>query len=309
LFGGTLGSEEYTLGTFPGIAIRPSTFRVVADGRNLDHNPNANNPFATVKQLLDAVYSQMDAHRFANGIGGTLSFEHLANADQRNALDASQNPSTSNPYITLSQLNSPNGLPSNILNALTGSQSPSGSNVFITNSALAGVVNSKAEQSDLDTLTDTVASKADAVHTHTGAEIYLSDNPFLSLDDRMLEKADVTYVDDQLLAKADDTSAGVAKAWVTFSGLNPPNIIASRNVTGVTRSSAGVYTINFESGKLEDGNYCWIGSGRSAGSNQTIIISQDAANLTQSATQLRVTAQDDTGAAQDATLVNIVIFA
>ena len=49
---------------------------------------------------------------------------------------------------------------------------------------------------------------------------------------------------------------GSAKAWVNFNGSGGASIRGSYNVSSVTRSSTGVYTINFTNA-LPNTNYAW----------------------------------------------------
>lgn len=47
---------------------------------------------------------------------------------------------------------------------------------------------------------------------------------------------------------------GSAKAWVNFNGVTSTSILASYNVSSVTRNSTGDYTVNFTNA-LTDANY------------------------------------------------------
>jgi hypothetical protein len=51
---------------------------------------------------------------------------------------------------------------------------------------------------------------------------------------------------------------GSAKAWANFDGVSSVTIRASFNVSSITRSSAGVYVVNFTNA-LTDANYCIAG--------------------------------------------------
>lgn len=48
---------------------------------------------------------------------------------------------------------------------------------------------------------------------------------------------------------------GSAKAWVNFNGVTTATIRASYNVSSVTRSSTGIYVINFTT-PMPNANYC-----------------------------------------------------
>ena len=67
----------------------------------------------------------------------------------------------------------------------------------------------------------------------------------------------VTFPDSSTQA----SSSGVAKAWVQFNGNTggAPSIRKSYNVSSVTTSGTGVYTVNFTNA-LSDANFAWSGS-------------------------------------------------
>jgi hypothetical protein len=52
--------------------------------------------------------------------------------------------------------------------------------------------------------------------------------------------------------------ASFFRAWVVFNGTNPASIISSFNVSSVTRTSTGAYTINFTTA-MPDANYAVLG--------------------------------------------------
>ena len=52
----------------------------------------------------------------------------------------------------------------------------------------------------------------------------------------------------------DNAIYGSAKAWVNFNGVSGVSIRTSYNVSSVTRSGAGAYTVNFTNAFV-DGNY------------------------------------------------------
>jgi hypothetical protein len=83
---------------------------------------------------------------------------------------------------------------------------------------------------------------------------------------------------------------GIAKAWVTFSGISPYTIASSFNVSSITFVSTGVYTISYTT-TLADANYslagfaacnnpttCWVGA----------IPSSTSADFTTTATKIQV---------------------
>jgi hypothetical protein len=109
---------------------------------------------------------------------------------------------------------------------------------------------------------------------------------------------------------------GSAKAWVNFNGTGTVAILASYNVSSVTDSGLGLYTVNFTNA-LVDANYAVAistNSGQIAG-NQAIGAIYSASGLGSAATlktttQLRVSTQttSPTFAAVDVTNFNVSIF-
>jgi hypothetical protein len=67
---------------------------------------------------------------------------------------------------------------------------------------------------------------------------------------------------------------GIAKAWVNFNGVTTATIRASFNVSSVTRTSTGTYTINFTTA-LTDGNFAFAGSAENTSSARLYVVSQD----------------------------------
>ena len=57
---------------------------------------------------------------------------------------------------------------------------------------------------------------------------------------------------------------GSAKAWVNFNGVTTPSIRASYNVSSITRTAAGTYTINYTNA-LTDANYSLSGTAQPNG--------------------------------------------
>ena len=106
---------------------------------------------------------------------------------------------------------------------------------------------------------------------------------------------------------------GVAKAWVAFDAtrnaaggsdvLNTDRfIIASYNVTSVTKTATGEHTVNIPTGVLVDANYAAIGMGRG---NAIVALGSTA----QTATALYLTTRvNTTGAGNDAPYNAVVIF-
>jgi len=57
----------------------------------------------------------------------------------------------------------------------------------------------------------------------------------------------------------DNAIYGSAKAWVNFNGVTTVTVRASYNVSSVTRTSAGNYSVAFTNA-LTDANYCTTGT-------------------------------------------------
>jgi len=62
---------------------------------------------------------------------------------------------------------------------------------------------------------------------------------------------------------------GIARAWVTFGYIGGAiQIVASHNVSGVTRLATGRYHITFAA-PFADDNYCWLAFARSSVNTRT----------------------------------------
>jgi hypothetical protein len=87
-------------------------------------------------------------------------------------------------------------------------------------------------------------------------------------------------------ATTQSSGSGVAKAWGTFNGTGVGTILASYNVSSVTRTASGIYTITFTNA-LADANYavCSVGSS-GAGTNGNNIQMGTTVTKTSSAFQL-----------------------
>lgn len=84
--------------------------------------------------------------------------------------------------------------------------------------------------------------------------------------------------------------SGIAKAWVNFTGTTGA-INGSFNVSSVTRSGTGTYTVNFTTA-MPDANYSVAGWGRYTGSTNRIIVCATSASSTLTTTQLGVLVGD-----------------
>ena len=97
---------------------------------------------------------------------------------------------------------------------------------------------------------------------------------------------------------------GSAKAWVRFNGVPTLSIGASYNVSSVTRTAAGTYTIVMTNA-LTDTNYCVVGTCRYPG-NYNGIGQLEAATSTTQFTYLSINANGLT--ATDMTLNSVAVF-
>jgi hypothetical protein len=98
------------------------------------------------------------------------------------------------------------------------------------------------------------------------------------------------------------------RAWVNFSGGVTPSIRASGNVSSVTRTSAGIYTVNFATA-MQDTNYAFFGGNGDYSSGTALLYTSERTGRTASAVPI-VTGYINTGAAgiQDNTTNMVSIF-
>jgi hypothetical protein len=101
------------------------------------------------------------------------------------------------------------------------------------------------------------------------------------------------------------TAAGVAVAWVRFTGATGA-IVASKNVTSVTRNAAGDYTINFTTA-LTTANFVWAGNAVGYVSSNGLrgVMGHTEAQTTST---LRIVCVNGAVGAEDPTTVTIVVF-
>ena len=101
--------------------------------------------------------------------------------------------------------------------------------------------------------------------------------------------------------------ARVAKAWANIDGTGTPSLEDSYNVSSLTDTATGRYTLNFSTA-LANGDYAWAGS---AGNEGTTTSGRDVTNdgtRTASALPIRVTYFDSYNAAIDDAYVGIIVF-
>ena len=101
------------------------------------------------------------------------------------------------------------------------------------------------------------------------------------------------------------SQARVAKAWVNFTGSGTPSINASYNVSSITDTDTGRYTVNFSTA-LADANYCFAGS---AGNNGATTNGRDVSldgTRTTSGVAIRVSYNDSS--TQDDAYIGVMVF-
>ena len=101
--------------------------------------------------------------------------------------------------------------------------------------------------------------------------------------------------------------ARVAKAWANIDGTGTPSLEDSYNVSSLTDTATGRYTLNFSTA-LANGHYAWAGS---AGNEGTTTSGRDVSNdgtRTTSALPIRVTYFDSYNATVDDAYVGIIVF-
>ena len=103
------------------------------------------------------------------------------------------------------------------------------------------------------------------------------------------------------------SQARVAKAWANIDGTGTPSLEDSYNISSLTDTATGRYTLNFSTA-LANGHYAWAGS---AGNEGTTTSGRDVTNdgtRTTSALPIRVTYFDSSNTAIDDPYVGIIVF-
>ena len=103
------------------------------------------------------------------------------------------------------------------------------------------------------------------------------------------------------------SQARVAKAWANIDGTGTPSLEDSYNISSLTDTATGRYTLNFSTA-LANGHYAWAGS---AGNEGTTTSGRDVTNdgtRTTSALPIRVTYFDSSNTAIDDAYVGIIVF-
>ena len=109
----------------------------------------------------------------------------------------------------------------------------------------------------------------------------------------------------------DNAIYGSAKAWVNFNGTtsSPSTIRASYNVTSVTKSGTGNYTVNFTNA-MSDSNYTVSGTARYTTSTNSmyLAIGDSGGGGTYSTSAVKVRSVSfSAGGDYDCDIVNVVI--
>jgi hypothetical protein len=98
---------------------------------------------------------------------------------------------------------------------------------------------------------------------------------------------------------------GSAKAWVQFNGSSGA-IRASYNMSSVTRSATGLYTLNFTNA-LADGNYAVAGAGGDA-TTSAFVLKSVAYNAAPSTTSVAISMGNSAFSNTDATYSSVIIL-
>lgn len=113
----------------------------------------------------------------------------------------------------------------------------------------------------------------------------------------------VPMVQSGTTTKSTVNDINLCKAWVKFRGTDG-FIFGSYNVSSITRSGAGIYTINFTNA-LPDANYSVIAMANQRGGVTLATMASGASN---DASKADVYTSDYTGASFDPSVVNVAIF-
>jgi hypothetical protein len=97
----------------------------------------------------------------------------------------------------------------------------------------------------------------------------------------------------------------LARAWVNFNGVTTASIRASFNVSSVTRTAGGIYTVAFTN-SLPDTNFTVVGSARITGQSGILMPYPDNVLTTSSVSVTSLVS--NTGVSTDAAYVYIAIF-
>jgi hypothetical protein len=101
---------------------------------------------------------------------------------------------------------------------------------------------------------------------------------------------------------------GSAKAWVNFNGIPTIAIRASYNISSITRTATGQYTVNFTNA-MPDANYAPFGSADFlGGANPIVSISDYLYSNPPTTTSCKLFVRDNYGNYQDVAGIYVAIF-
>ena len=99
-----------------------------------------------------------------------------------------------------------------------------------------------------------------------------------------------------------------ARAWVNFNGTGTVAIRASGNVSSITDSGVGKYTVNFTTA-MSDTNYTVAGmAGDSIRAGNVLSLGCNTYSVSQSTSATTIAGLNDAGTLQDKTYANVVVF-
>lgn len=98
----------------------------------------------------------------------------------------------------------------------------------------------------------------------------------------------------------------LCRAWVNYNAVSK-TILASFNVSSVTYSSTGNYTVNFTNA-MPDANYCVTGSCQVPNNDVSALSLCGRYNTTPLTTSLQVAARSDGGTVLDSPYTSVAIF-
>lgn len=108
---------------------------------------------------------------------------------------------------------------------------------------------------------------------------------------------------------ASTTPTNICRAWVTFAGgASSATILASYNVTSVTRTGTGLYTITFTNA-LPDANYVMTGTGIATSSTTNTTIGRPlGGTISASSVQISIGVNNTSFALTDLPWVSLAFF-
>ena len=117
----------------------------------------------------------------------------------------------------------------------------------------------------------------------------------------------ITFSDSTTQASAGliGSTSQLCKAWVNFAGASG-TINSSFNVSSVTRTATGTYTIAFTTA-MSSANYVWSGDAYNSGGSGIGIVFVNNTNSAPTASNLYIST-GDTGSKYDCTSVGVSVF-